>query len=110
VTIIIFIHDYINFCVQNENTQLEFVKLLKATYTVCNMIRFLITFEAKDIAAGGQTKTYQTVVRGTFNWDGDVSVLSFRECEQEQGKGINLISFFVFVAFIDLLRLILYMN
>jgi cystatin-related protein len=117
VTIIIFIHDYINFCVQyqNENPQLEFVKLLKATYTACDMLRFLITFEAKDIAAGGQTKTYQAVVRRTYNRHGDVSVLSFRECEQEQGqgisfKGINLISLFVFVAFIDLLRLILYMN
>jgi cystatin-related protein len=72
---------------QNENPQLEFVKLLKATYTACDMLRFLITFEAKDIAAGGQTKTYQTVVRRTYNRHGDVSVLSFRECEQEQGSG-----------------------
>ncbi|XP_059435634.1 uncharacterized protein LOC132168640 isoform X2 [Corylus avellana] len=72
---------------KNENSQLEFVKLLTARYKVSDIVRYYITFEAKDIAAGGQTKTYQAVVRIPFKWDGDVSVLCFRECEQEQGSG-----------------------
>ncbi|XP_059435629.1 uncharacterized protein LOC132168636 [Corylus avellana] len=72
---------------KNENPQLEFVELLTARFKISDIVRYYITFEAKDIAAGGQTKTYQAVVRIPFKWDGDVSVLCFRECEQEQGSG-----------------------
>jgi cystatin-related protein len=93
VTIIIFFHDYINFCVQNDvqnkNPQLQLVKVLKARYKVSDIFRFFITFEAKDIAAGGRPKVYQAVVREPLPGHGDISVLSFRECEREQGIGIS---------------------
>jgi hypothetical protein len=51
----------------------------------CDLIRYYITFVAKEVAAGGQTKTYQAVVRHGLN-DYDITVLSFRECEQLEGK------------------------
>jgi cystatin-related protein len=89
----IFFHDYINFCVQNDVQnkipQLQLVKLLKARYRVFDIFRFFITFEAKDIAAGGRPKVYQAVVREPLPGHGDISVLSFRECEREQGIGIS---------------------
>jgi hypothetical protein len=62
---------------------------MKARYKVSDIFRYYITFEAKDIAAGGQTKIYQAVVREPLPSRGDISVLSFRECEQEQGKVIS---------------------
>ena len=49
------------------------------------MMRYYITFAAKEVAAGGQTKTYQAVVRRGLQED-DITVLSFRECEQVEGK------------------------
>jgi hypothetical protein len=49
------------------------------------VMRYYITFAAKDVAAGGQTKTYQAVVRIGIK-DDDITVLSFRECEQVEGK------------------------
>ena len=51
----------------------------------CDVIRYYITFVAKEVAAGGQTKTYQAVVRRGIE-DDDIAVLSFRECEQVEGK------------------------
>jgi hypothetical protein len=48
-------------------------------------MRYYITFVAKEVAAGGQTKAYQAVVRCGIN-DVDITVLSFRECEQVDGK------------------------
>jgi hypothetical protein len=52
--------------------------------------RYYITFVAKEVAAGGQTKIYQAVVRSGIE-DDDITVLSFRECEQEEGKLRNYI-------------------
>jgi len=73
--------------VQNKNPQLQLVKVLKARYKVSDIFRFFITFEAKDIAAGCRPKVYQAVVRESLPGDGGISVLSFRECEREQGSG-----------------------
>jgi hypothetical protein len=56
----------------------------------CDVIRYYITFVAKEAVAGGQTKTYQAVVRNGVE-DDDITVLSFRECEQEEGKLRNYI-------------------
>jgi hypothetical protein len=36
---------------------------MKAMAQPCDVIRYYITFVAKEAVAGGQTKTYQAVVR-----------------------------------------------
>lgn len=83
-----------------------------------DLFRYYITFEVEELADGGQTKTYQAVVRSWIPIDVNISVLSFKECERVKGKGITFkgdqfVSFFttLFVsgALIDSLRLILYM-
>jgi len=71
-----------------ESPQLKFRKVLKAMSQSCDLIRYYITFVAKEVAAGGQTKTYQAVVRHGLN-DYDITVLSFRECEQLEGSGFR---------------------
>jgi hypothetical protein len=38
------------------------VKVLKAMGQACDLIRYYITFEAKDVADGGQIKTYKTLL------------------------------------------------
>jgi cystatin-related protein len=85
-------HDYFFFfffvCVQDDEKipRLEFVKVLRAMKGGCAGSRFFITFEAKEEdSAGGQTKTYQTVVSKPPARK-PVRVLSFRECEVEQGN------------------------
>jgi cystatin-related protein len=75
-------------CVQDDEKipRLEFVKVLRAMKGGCAGSRFFITFEAKEEdSAGGQTKTYQTVVNKPFVRK-PFRVLSFRECEVEQGN------------------------
>jgi cystatin-related protein len=66
--------------------RLEFAKVLRAMVAHFSGSRFFITFEAKEEdSAGGQTKTYQTVVHKPLAGK-PPRVLSFRECEVEQGN------------------------
>ena len=56
--------------------------------------RYYITFQAKDLADGGKTKVYRTLVRlRRLPFDNrNLSVLSMREYkkeEEEKGKGIT---------------------
>jgi hypothetical protein len=48
-------------------------------WQICGVARYYITFEAKE--------KDQAVVDQPPPIGGGISVLSFRECEQEQGKG-----------------------
>lgn len=75
--------------VQETVPKLEFVKVLKVMFQLQDIVRYYITFEAKDFADGGKIKTYQAVVR---NMIPEISVASFRlkPTEVEQGKGILL--------------------
>ncbi|XP_059459372.1 uncharacterized protein LOC132188830 isoform X1 [Corylus avellana] len=71
-----------------ESPQVKFRKVVKAMSQACDVVRYYITFVAKEVAAGGQTKTYQAVVRCRIPVDVNITVLSFRECEQVEGSGI----------------------
>ncbi|KAG6679332.1 hypothetical protein I3843_14G122200 [Carya illinoinensis] len=69
------------------NAKLELVKVSKVMAHLYDKIRYYITFEARDLADGGKTKTYQAVVRDAIP---GISVLSFRlkPAEDEQvGSG-----------------------
>ncbi|KAG7951278.1 hypothetical protein I3843_13G157600 [Carya illinoinensis] len=68
------------------NAKLELVKVSKAMAHLFDIMRYYITFEAKDFTDGGKTKTYQIVVRDAMR---KISVLSFRlkPAEDEQGSG-----------------------
>ncbi|KAF5471240.1 hypothetical protein F2P56_011691, partial [Juglans regia] len=69
------------------NAKLELVKVSKVMAHLYDNIRYYITFEARDLADGGKTKTYQAVVRDAIP---EISVLSFRlkPAEYEQvGSG-----------------------
>ncbi|XP_062161614.1 uncharacterized protein LOC133868674 isoform X2 [Alnus glutinosa] len=69
-------------------SRLALVKVTKAMFQIRFVARYYITFEAKEKdSAGGQSKTYQAVVNQPPPRGGAFSVLSFRECEQEQGSG-----------------------
>ncbi|KAG6690942.1 hypothetical protein I3843_10G038800 [Carya illinoinensis] len=70
---------------EDTSAKLKLVKVLKTMSMVLDIVRFFITFEAKDLADGGKTKTYQAVVR--LDVFGE-SVLSFRlkPTEDEQGN------------------------
>ncbi|XP_062160639.1 uncharacterized protein LOC133867885 [Alnus glutinosa] len=70
--------------------QLKFVRVLKAMCQGCDVFRCYVTFEAKDLADGGQTKIYQAVVRCQIPIDVNISTLSFRECVQlVRGSGFH---------------------
>jgi hypothetical protein len=65
------------------------VRVLKAMCQGCDVFRCYVTFEAKDLADGGQTKIYQAVVRCQIPIDVNISTLSFRECVQlVRGNGL----------------------
>ncbi|XP_041028482.1 uncharacterized protein LOC121268328 isoform X2 [Juglans microcarpa x Juglans regia] len=70
---------------KDTSAKLELVKVLKTMSMVLDIVRFFITFEAKDLDDGGKTKTYQAVVRMDVFGE---SVLSFRlkPTEDEQGN------------------------
>ncbi|KAG2683590.1 hypothetical protein I3843_10G038700 [Carya illinoinensis] len=48
---------------EDTSAKLELVKVLKTMSIVLDIVRYFITFEAKDLADGGKIKTYQAVVR-----------------------------------------------
>ncbi|CAL5323247.1 unnamed protein product [Camellia sinensis] len=60
----------------DTNKELEFVKVLKAMSQAACVLRFYMTFSAKDLADGGNIKTYQAVV--LMGVGSKMSVLSFR--------------------------------
>ncbi|XP_062156155.1 uncharacterized protein LOC133863991 [Alnus glutinosa] len=77
-------------CTWNISTpRLKFGRVLKAMRQYCDLLRYYITFEAEELADGGQTKTYQAVVRSLLPIDVNISVLSFRECERVKGSGYH---------------------
>ncbi|XP_028068635.1 uncharacterized protein LOC114271222 isoform X2 [Camellia sinensis] len=61
---------------KDTNKELEFVKVLKAMSQAACVLRFYMTFSAKDLADGGNIKTYQAVV--LLGVGSKMSVLSFR--------------------------------
>ncbi|KAG2671242.1 hypothetical protein I3760_14G124200 [Carya illinoinensis] len=72
---------------EETNAKLELVKVSKVMAHLYDKMRYYITFEARDLADGGKTKTYQAVVRDAIP---GISVLSFRlkPAEDEQvGSG-----------------------
>ncbi|KAL7233024.1 hypothetical protein ACSBR1_016800 [Camellia fascicularis] len=77
--------DEYNRRINDTNKELEFVKVLKAMSQVACVLRFYMTFSAKDLADGGNIKTYQAVV--LMGVGAEMSMLSFRlkppEDEQE---------------------------
>ncbi|THG12316.1 hypothetical protein TEA_001503 [Camellia sinensis var. sinensis] len=83
--------DEYNRRIKDANRELEFVKVLKAMAQGANAIRFYMTVNSKDLAGGGNIKTYQAVV--LMGVGCEMSMLSFRlkapEDEQEgSGKAI----------------------
>ncbi|KAI8025886.1 hypothetical protein LOK49_LG02G00131 [Camellia lanceoleosa] len=78
--------DEYNRRIKDTNKELEFVKVLKAMSQAACVLRFYMTFSAKDLADGGNIKTYQAVV--LMGVGSKMSVLSFRlkPPEDEQGS------------------------
>ncbi|CAL5423249.1 unnamed protein product [Camellia sinensis] len=79
--------DEYNRRIKDANRELEFVKVLKAMAQGANAIRFYMTVNSKDLAGGGNIKTYQAVV--LMGVGCEMSMLSFRlkAPEDEQGSG-----------------------
>ena len=83
------------------------MKVLKAMQQNHDMLRYYVTFEAKN--GGGETKIYQTLAR----WrrfplvEDKFSLLIVREYKKDKGEAINFATSFVFAALIDSLWLIL---
>ncbi|XP_059438493.1 uncharacterized protein LOC132171242 [Corylus avellana] len=72
--------------------QLEFVKVVKAMSQSCDIQRYFVTFEAKDHADGGKTKTFRTIAR----WrppldDHNFDLLYVREYKEKADKGDQVI-------------------
>lgn len=69
-------------------TPLKFVKVLKAMHQICDMMRYYVTFEAKN--GGGETKIYQTLAR----WrrfplvEDNFTVLVVREYKKDKGDQV----------------------
>nr|WAU86890.1 birch protein [Betula platyphylla] len=57
------IEEYLRRNYKRHPPVLEFVKVLKAMSQTCDLRRFYITFEAKDVADEGKHKTYEALVR-----------------------------------------------
>ncbi|CAL5387888.1 unnamed protein product [Camellia sinensis] len=70
----------------DTNKELEFVKVLKAMSQAACVLRFYMTFSAKDLADGGNIKTYQAVV--LMGVGSKMSVLSFRLKPPEDEQGV----------------------
>ncbi|XP_059436413.1 uncharacterized protein LOC132169393 [Corylus avellana] len=74
-------------------TPLKFVKVSKAMHQCCDLFRYYVTFEAKDVGDGGQTKIFQALARwrsppfDNFNF----SLLSVREYKGEKGDQVIVI-------------------
>ncbi|XP_028091790.1 uncharacterized protein LOC114292081 [Camellia sinensis] len=68
--------DEYNHRIKDTNKELEFVKVLKSMSQAACVLRFYMTFSAKDLADGGNINTYQAVV--LMGVGSEMSVLSFR--------------------------------
>ncbi|KAE9454724.1 hypothetical protein C3L33_13360, partial [Rhododendron williamsianum] len=73
---------------KDENRELEFVKVLKVMSQVANVVRFYITFEAKDLVDGDKIKIYQAVV--LLEVGTKITVKSFRLKPPEDGQGLSV--------------------
>ncbi|KAF5951875.1 hypothetical protein HYC85_009819 [Camellia sinensis] len=70
--------------------ELEFVKVLMAMAQPSRGFKFYMTFNAKDLADGGNIKTYQALV--LMGLDCELSVLSFRlkpSQDEQEGEGLG---------------------
>jgi hypothetical protein len=65
------------------------VRVLKAMHQACDIIRYYITFEARE--DGGLTHTYQVVVRRGIHCMTDVLSFRLKPSQCDQGKEINII-------------------
>ena len=80
------------------------MKVLKAMEAFADGHRYYVTFEAKDVGDGGQTKIFQALARwrrfhlGTSNF----SLLTVREHKGEKGKRNLCIELHLFAENIDL--------
>ncbi|KAB1223438.1 hypothetical protein CJ030_MR2G012435 [Morella rubra] len=68
------------------NADMELVKVLKGMCKLQDLVRYFITFEARDLTTGGNTKIYQAVLRSD-QYDG-MEVLSFRLKPPENEQGL----------------------
>ncbi|CAL5429960.1 unnamed protein product [Camellia sinensis] len=73
----------------DTNKELEFVKVLKAMSQAACVLRFYMTFSAKDLADGGNIKTYQAV--GLMGVGSKMSVLSFRLKPPEDEQDVQIV-------------------
>jgi hypothetical protein len=68
--------------------RLEFVKVVKAMTQLRDIRRYYVTFEAKDLADGGKTKTYRTIARWRAPLvDHKFDLLYVREYKEKEDKG-----------------------
>ncbi|CAL5382261.1 unnamed protein product [Camellia sinensis] len=74
---------------KDANKELEFVKVLKAMSQAACVLRFYMTFSAKDLADGGNIKTYQAVV--LMGVGSKMSVLSFRLKPPEDEQDVQTV-------------------